>query len=222
MHHLVRKHEVANYCVNNKVTWKFSAEKTPWWGGFWERLIRIVKDCLRRSIGRRTLNLQELITLLAETEAVVNSRPITFTYLRPNELNVLTPSHFLLGCRLLSTPGSLGELRVDTTFLNLWVHRQRVLQHLWKRWLREYLLLLRSAHLRKVHSNHGIEQGGIVIVHEDKVARMFWKTAIISECMKGKDGVVRACKIRLPRGSEVVRPVQRLYPLELFSGPGVC
>uniref|UniRef100_L7LXX7 Putative tick transposon n=1 Tax=Rhipicephalus pulchellus TaxID=72859 RepID=L7LXX7_RHIPC len=223
LHHLLRKDEVTNYCANNKVTWKFTAEKAPWWGGFWERLVRIVKDCLRRSIGRRTLNLQELITLLAETEAVVNSRPITFTYSSPTEPNVLTPSHFLLGCRLLSTPRSLEEPRAETTYLNLWVHRQRALQHLWKRWLREYLLLLRSAHSRKVHSSHSIEQGDIVIVHEDNIPRMFWKTAVISECLKGKDGVVRACKIRLPQGSEVVRPVQKLYRLELFtSGPGVC
>ncbi|XP_049523124.1 uncharacterized protein LOC119452753 [Dermacentor silvarum] len=52
MHQLLRKEEVSQYCSTHGITWKFIAERAPWWGGFWERLVRIVKMCLRKSLGR--------------------------------------------------------------------------------------------------------------------------------------------------------------------------
>ncbi|KAH9375200.1 hypothetical protein HPB48_005454 [Haemaphysalis longicornis] len=36
----------------------------------------------------------------------------------------------------------------------------------------------------------------------------------------GRDGIVRACKVRIPNGQFLTRPVQKLYPLELAKTPG--
>ena len=33
------------------ITWKFNAPLAPWWGGWWERLIRSTKSGLRKSLG---------------------------------------------------------------------------------------------------------------------------------------------------------------------------
>ena len=46
--------------------------------GFHERLIGVVKTCLRKTIGKLCLTSEQLRTFLAEAEAVVNSRPLVY------------------------------------------------------------------------------------------------------------------------------------------------
>ena len=37
---IVRSPEVAKYLSTNRVTWKFIVERAPWWGSFWERMVK--------------------------------------------------------------------------------------------------------------------------------------------------------------------------------------
>ena len=53
-------------------------EKAPWWGGFFERLIRSVKNCLKKVVGNARLTMDELSMVIVEVEAVLNSRPLTY------------------------------------------------------------------------------------------------------------------------------------------------
>ena len=77
--------------------WKFIVPLSPWFGGWWERLIRSIKTALRKTVGARCLTRGGLETTLHEVEACVNSRPLTFVSTEPDIDNPLTPSHFLLG-----------------------------------------------------------------------------------------------------------------------------
>ena len=49
-------------------------------GGFWERLVRSVKNCIRKTVGRSILNFEELRTLLIEVEATLNNRLLTYMH----------------------------------------------------------------------------------------------------------------------------------------------
>ena len=51
---------------------------SPWHGGFYERLVAVVKAPLRRVLRKSLLALDELSTILLEIEHVVNNRPITY------------------------------------------------------------------------------------------------------------------------------------------------
>ena len=76
---------------------KFIAARVPWWGGFWERIIQLVKRSLRKVIGKTTLTFD---TLLIEIEAIINNQPPTFAYDDSGGISyVLTPSHLLYGHR---------------------------------------------------------------------------------------------------------------------------
>ena len=40
----------------DKIEWKFILERAPWWGGFYERLIRSAKGCLKKILGDALLS----------------------------------------------------------------------------------------------------------------------------------------------------------------------
>ena len=46
---------VAHYFAGIQVEWSFNHEKAPWWGGFFERMIKSMKGCLKRVIGHARL-----------------------------------------------------------------------------------------------------------------------------------------------------------------------
>ena len=56
---------------------KFIVERSPWHGGWWEKLVRFVKEPVCKVLGKALLSYQGLPTVLTTIEAVINSRPLT-------------------------------------------------------------------------------------------------------------------------------------------------
>ncbi|XP_043588660.1 uncharacterized protein LOC122570430 isoform X2 [Bombus pyrosoma] len=111
-------------------------------------------------------------TLIIEIEAILNSRPLTPISTDPNDLLVLTPGHFLIGDALTSIRE--GDFRdTPSNRLSSWQHLQKIKQHFWRRWHREYL---NELNIRNKWSkgSHGIREGTIVILREDNVPPMQW------------------------------------------------
>ena len=71
-------------------------------------MVKSTKRCLRKMIGRAHLSVDELQTALAEIEAVINSRPLSYLSFDDVE-EPLTPSHLLVGRRLLNLSDHLGH-----------------------------------------------------------------------------------------------------------------
>ncbi|KAL1448077.1 hypothetical protein WDU94_013868, partial [Cyamophila willieti] len=86
---------IAKYSSAKKIEWRFNPPTGAWWGGFWERLIGLMKVLLRRILGRSSLNYEEMSTLLCDCESVINARPLTYMSDNPRDLAVLTPAMFL-------------------------------------------------------------------------------------------------------------------------------
>ena len=84
--------EVQHYLSGLKVKWKFNLEKAPWWGGFFERMIQSMKRCLKKTIGKARLTLDELTTVVVQVEGILNSRLILYVSSEDLE-EPLTPSH---------------------------------------------------------------------------------------------------------------------------------
>ncbi|XP_018406270.1 PREDICTED: uncharacterized protein LOC108782486 [Cyphomyrmex costatus] len=54
--------KIARYGAINKIEWYFNPPSAAWWGGWWERL----KDLLKRTLGRTSLNYEEMFTVLCD------------------------------------------------------------------------------------------------------------------------------------------------------------
>ena len=67
---------------------------SAWVGATRERLIRTVKSCLYKSIGRSRLSYFELLTVISDVQNAVNSWPLTY-HSSDNDLETITPNCFL-------------------------------------------------------------------------------------------------------------------------------
>lgn len=56
----------------------------------------------------------------------------------------------------------------------------------------------------------------MVLVGSDDKRRLQWPLARIVELIPGKDGMVRTARVKTLHGM-LLRPIQRLYPLEVLS-----
>ena len=63
-----------------------------------------MKHHITRVMSDTLLTFEDLLTYVAEIEAVLNSRPLTPLSPDPNDLSSLTPSLFLIGDTLTSMP----------------------------------------------------------------------------------------------------------------------
>ena len=77
--------------------------------GVWERMIRVVRNVLLAITSKQTLYDDDLVTLFAEVEAIVNSRPLINVLLEAGKDTFLTPNHFLLLNPDVTLPSILTE-----------------------------------------------------------------------------------------------------------------
>ena len=192
-----------------QIKWIFNPPASPWWGGWWERLVRTVKELLRRTLGRTSLNYEKLSTLLCEIEGVINQRPLTAESDDPEDLQPLTPAMYLTEISSTET-----EFVDAAGFHKANKERKRLLELFKGRFRKEYLgLLIQKA--KKLKETE-VKVGDVVIVGQDNVKRLDWPLARILELLPGKDGKVRVAKVKTAMGI-LTRPLQRLYPMEVSS-----
>ena len=99
-------------------------------------MIKSAKRAIAAVLGGAEVNDEEL-------ESLLNSRPLATVSDDPNDEPVLTPNHFLIG----QMGGDFVPESVDATPFNprkRWRRVQELTRHVWKRWMREYLLHIGS------------------------------------------------------------------------------
>ncbi|GFY34024.1 integrase catalytic domain-containing protein [Trichonephila clavipes] len=80
-------HKISRETSTQKIVWKFIPPTAAWWGGWWERLVRIIKELLRRSLGKSILSNEELSTVICDCEFLINSRPLTYISENPQGID---------------------------------------------------------------------------------------------------------------------------------------
>ena len=144
--------EVQNFMPYLRIKWNFILEKSPWWGGFYERMVRSIKNTLKNDENyMNDENLDESLT------------PYHLIYVR----NIATNR-----CRCLKWQQVANRLRLNYKKINI------ILKHFAKRFTNEYLSLLHDRYTYrtgKADENCRLYVGDIVLLREEFVPRMNWR-----------------------------------------------
>ena len=203
-----KNHSIINFVTEKNCEWITIPPRAPHFGGLWEAAVKSMKRHLRRVVGTQILQLDEFQTIMAQIEAVLNSRPLCALSNDPNDPIALTPAHFLIGDNMLSMPS--GSTR-SITMTKRYKLMKKIQDDFWNFWKRDYLTELQ---VRKKWFQNGpeISVGDLVLLAEDNQPPLHWKTGRVTEVYEGNDNVVRVCKVKTPT-TTVIRPVVKLRKL---------
>lgn len=209
--------DVKRLTSEKRIQWKFIVERAPWQGGFYERLVKEIKDSLKKTLKFSFVDYEELRTIITEIEAVLNSRPICYVSAENEE--VITPSHFLTLKRL--TAESNADTIQEPNLLTRLKTSRILLERFWRVWSEQYLNSLRERSSRDYRaSSINPTVGDVVLIKEEK-PRLLWKMGKIECCKEGRDGAVRSATVRVMGGGQspimIRRPIRLLIPLEFSS-----
>ncbi|XP_039969966.1 uncharacterized protein LOC120781814 [Bactrocera tryoni] len=184
---LAQATELKGFAADEGFSFTFIPPREPHFGGLWEAAVKSAKHLIVRAIGNVLLTVEELSTLLAEVEAILNSRPLTPLNQDPNDGEALTPAHLLIGCSLRSLPPA--------------------------QWSKTYLTGLQER-TKWLHPKRNLQPGDLVLVHEDNTPPQQWVTGRVVATVEGQDGKVRVADITTKAGT-IKRPIHKLALLPM-------
>ena len=189
------------------IEWHWNCPSWPSAGGIWERSIRSLKQHLKRVIGEQALTFEEYSTILAQIEASLNSRPLCPISEDIDDIDFLTPAHFLTTRAGLTVIDTAQDARTRWHLVN------KTFQDIWKRWKAEYLSQL-SIRSKWSKPQKNIEIGDMVTIHDDNLPPGRWPVGRVVEVHPGKDGAVRVVTLKTKNGF-IKRPIIKLSILPI-------
>ena len=224
-----KSNETEAYFKEINVTWKPILEKSPWWGGFYERLIAILKSALQKIVGSAKLNFEELHTVLVQIENMMNTRPLTYLS-EENCDEHITPSHLMYG-RNINRRNIVNDndnvITLDKTLIKTRLkHVTAVSNHFWNRFYKEYLLSLREKH--HYHKNNTKEKwelkiNNVVLIQDDKITpHNNWRREKVEELIVSRESKIRAPVVGVYNKKKdstflLKRPIKKLIPFEIMN-----
>jgi hypothetical protein len=146
--------DVRNYCANERLVWKFITQLSPWKGGIYERLVALVKNSLKKTIGKVCLLAVHLETFIAEAEATINTRPLIYVddevgshYICPSDFLKFKAQDIVNDLPEQDEENDedfIGQSSTRKNILRLWKTGHKHLERFWTIWRDQYLLSMRE------------------------------------------------------------------------------
>jgi len=205
--------QIKDEMTQQSIEWTFIPPHSPHMGGTWERLVQSIKKSLYAVLQTHTPRDEVLLTLLAEAENMVNSRPLTIVSSDPDDPEAVTPNHFLIGTSgSAQRPGSFDDK--DLSLRRQWRISQKMADHFWSRWLREYVpsLVRRS---KWQDPAEPLKVDDVVVLADGDGPRNTWPLGRITATYPGKDGQTRVVDVKTSKGT-YRRPVVKIIKLNVM------
>lgn len=204
--------EIKRLCLNDNLDWRFIPPRCPHVGGLWESSVKSFKHHFKRIVGDSHLTLENFMTLVYSIEGCLNSRPLTPLSEDPEDYEVLTPAHFLIGNNS-SMPPEPDFTNIADNRLSQYERIQKYKALVWKNWSRDYLNTLQQRFKWKIQKQE-LKPGDLVIVIEDNVPATKWLTARVVSTSNSPDGNIRMVDLKTPGSKEKLRrSIHRVCPL---------
>lgn len=211
---LIKNHdEIANTLSIDMIKWQFIPARSPNFGGVWEAGIKRAKFHFKRIVGNAYLNLEEFNTVIIQIESILNSRPISPMSSDPNDLNALTPGHFLIGKSLTAIP-YLDVSEVPENRLDKFQRLQSIVQNFWQRWRKEYLSELQVRTKWKQNLAVVLKVGSLVLIQDENAPPLLWKLGRVTKLYPGSDGITRVVDVKTFTG-DYQRAITKLCTLPI-------
>ncbi|XP_055909824.1 uncharacterized protein LOC129944422 [Eupeodes corollae] len=203
---------ISQWCAAERIQFHHIPPKTPHFGGLWEAAVKSAKKHLVRTVGETSLTFEELSTVVADIEAILNSRPMYAMSNDPSDEEVLTPGHFLIGGPLNAiVEPVVTDYKMSA--LKRWRQLTLIKQHFWNRWSKEYLVDLQRRVKWSVSSQNA-KINSLVLVGDDNAPPQNWLMGRITNLIQSSDGKVRVVDINTKKGV-IRRSIHRIAPLPL-------
>ncbi|GFU58838.1 uncharacterized protein TNCV_4840171 [Trichonephila clavipes] len=212
---LIKSVEVQNFVTQESITWHFIPPTAAHIGGLWEAGIKSTKQLLIKTMKSAVLNFEELVTLVTQIEACLNSRPLTPLSNDPQDLQPLTPGHFLIGAPMASFPEEVPSQ--PACLKKRWNLIQHLRSQFWRRWHLEYLNQLQQR-TKWNKPRRNLKVNDMVLVKEDNLPPLQWSLGRVVQVFPGDDGAVRVVDVKTQRG-QFRRPITKFSKLLGFE-PG--
>ena len=193
----IRQHLLIENC--DYIEHRFNVPHASHMGGVWERQIRSVRSILSSLMHNagQQLDDESLRTLMYETMAIVNSRPLSVVNMSDSTSpEPLTPNHLLYMDTQVVLPPP-GEFQQEDMYSRKrWRRVQHLLNEFWSRWQAEYLQNLQPRQ-KWCDASVNLCKGDIVIVKEENLPRNKWLLARVDDTLPSSDNKVRKVKLRI-------------------------
>ncbi|GBO37523.1 hypothetical protein AVEN_259042-1 [Araneus ventricosus] len=201
-----------NFLSEEEITWSHIPPKAPHHGGLWEASVKSFKFYFKRVVSNTCLTYEEFLTILFQIEGLLNSRPLTPLSSEGEDLEILTPGHFLIGRPITSIPEPL-MIELNDNRLNRWQLLTKKVQAIWKHWSKNYLNNLQQRH-KWMFKKDNFKIGDMVLIKEDNVPVSNWPLGRVVKLYPGKDNIIRVVDIKTKTGI-FKRSVSRLCVLPI-------
>uniref|UniRef100_A0A7I4YPM3 DUF5641 domain-containing protein n=1 Tax=Haemonchus contortus TaxID=6289 RepID=A0A7I4YPM3_HAECO len=186
-------------------------------------MVQLSKSAFKKSVGRAVLKLEELQTVIAEIEAVINSRPITPFRESNISISALRPIDFISLEVELQIPQSNGLPCEFATFahkLSEWYKESlKAWDKFWELWHTDYPAALRERHQLRMkqpkYTTAPPQVNDVVIVADDKLPRSHWPLGPVIKVNPSADDKSRAATARITNDRIITRSLAHLHPLEI-------
>ena len=115
---------VEDKLANQGVSWRFITERASHRGGHWERVCRQLQEPLGKVLGKAFLNYTEMMTVLTDIEAIINSRPLTYVENDIRDGRIITPALLAIG-RDLGNPPDAPPKKAEVSLSEHFRYQQR-------------------------------------------------------------------------------------------------